>query len=79
MSGSTINGKVTTTVTLGSVSYPSPLTVAITGDVTITAYTGTGVYAPAASGTLLNHGTIVGGTGAEYPAASLVPMPALAA
>ena len=64
MSGSTISGKVTNTVTLGSANYPSPLTVAGTGNVTISAYSGIGIYGPVGSGTLINDGTVTGGVGA---------------
>ncbi len=63
MAGSTISGKVTNTVTLGSASYPSPLTVTGIGNVTISFYSGTGIYGPASSGTLINDGTVTGGVG----------------
>jgi hypothetical protein len=63
MAGSTISGTVTSTVTLGSASYPSPLTVAGTGVVAPSAYAATGVYGPAGSGTLINDGSITGGVG----------------
>jgi hypothetical protein len=57
MTGSTISGTVTTTVTLGSASYPSPLTVTSAGDVE------RGVYGPASAGILLNGGIISGAAG----------------
>jgi hypothetical protein len=63
MAGSTISGTITTTVTLGSASYPSPLTVIGTGDITVSAYAATGIYGPAGGGTLLNDGTVTGGAG----------------
>jgi hypothetical protein len=63
MAGSTISGTVTSTVTLGSVTYPSPLTVTNTGDVAVTAFSAIGIFAPAGSGTLINDGRVTGGAG----------------
>jgi Hint domain len=63
MAGSTISGTVTSTVTLDSVTYPSPLTVTSTGDVAVSAFSAIGIYAPAGSGTLINDGTVTGGAG----------------
>ena len=65
MAGSTISGTITSTVTLGSANYPSPLTITGTGDIAITSYGGAGVYGPAGSGTLINDGAIAGGKGIE--------------
>jgi hypothetical protein len=63
MVGSTINGKVTTTVTLGSASYPSPVTVTGSGDIVVSAYGAIGVYGSPGSGVLVNAGAITGGAG----------------
>lgn len=63
MSGSTIETTVTNTVTLGSASYPSPLTVTNTGDIAPSSYAATGLIAPLGSTalSLLNFGNIWGG------------------
>ena len=46
MAGSTISGTIANTVTLGSASYPSPLTVTGTGAVLVSAYGSIGVDGP---------------------------------
>jgi hypothetical protein len=69
MAGSIISGKVTNSVTLGSAGYPSPLTVAATGDVAVSANAGIGIYGPASSGTLINDGTVAGGAGSASSSA----------
>src|ERR1700733_14299639 len=66
MAGSTISSTVTSTVTLGSASYPSPLTVTATGDVASTYPAATGVFGPAGGGTLINDGTVMGAVSLEY-------------
>jgi hypothetical protein len=65
MAGSTISGKVTTTVTLGSASYPSPLTITGSGDIAVSAPSATGIDAPAGSGIVINDGTVTGGAAIE--------------
>ena len=63
MTGSTISSTVTSTVTLGSGLYPSPLTVIGSGDVAVTAFLAIGIYGPADSGSLINDGTVTGAAG----------------
>ena len=63
MTGSTISNTVTSTVTLGSALYPSPLTVTGSGDVAVTAFSAIGIFGPADSGTLINDGKVTGGAG----------------
>jgi hypothetical protein len=66
MSG-TINSLIATNVTLGSVEYPSPLTITATGTVAPPASAGSGlvgVFVPAIfSGSILNDGLVLGGAG----------------
>lgn len=68
MSGSTISTNITNTVTLGSVEYPSPLTVASTGLIEPTATGADGVVLAtfAVTNTLVNDGFIFGGPGTSY-------------
>jgi hypothetical protein len=54
---------ITTTVTLGTASYPSPLTVTATGVVAPTAAGATGVYSDLTGNSLTNFGSIQGGAG----------------
>lgn len=61
MTGSTITATVTSGVTLGSGSYPNPLTVTSTGDIAPTGDGAVGLFADVASGYVLNQGTIAGG------------------
>ncbi len=63
MAGSTISGTITSTVTIGSALYPSPLTISGTGVIAVAAYAGIGVDGPADSGTLINDGAVTGGAG----------------
>lgn len=76
MSGSTISTTVTATVTLGSSTYPSPLTVTSAGDVTpaiVSSYGAVGIYDSAASGllTLVNDGMISGSVADTFDAAGV--------
>jgi len=63
--GSTINTTVTSTVTLGSAAYLSPLTIASTGGIDVTGFGATALYVPAAltGGSILNDGHIYGANG----------------
>ncbi len=65
MSSSTIDGKVTKTVTLGQGSYGSPLTVTQTGSVAPTVAGGVGMIVPAGfkNGSITNDGHVSGGNG----------------
>jgi hypothetical protein len=63
--GSIINGTVTSTVTLGSAAYPSPLTITSAGGVRVAGFGDTGIYVPAAltGGSILNDGHVYGANG----------------
>jgi hypothetical protein len=61
---SKISNTVTTTVTLGSHGYGSPLTVTQTGAIAPTTYGATAVYSDVANGRITNDGMIQAATGA---------------
>ncbi len=63
MSGSTISTTITQTVTLGSASYPSPLTVSASGVVTPTLASAIGITATLAASYLDNLGVVIGAAG----------------
>jgi hypothetical protein len=66
MSG-TIDSYVTTSVTLGSVNYPTPLTITAYGNVSPGNDNAPGIYVPGAlNGVLLNDGLVVGGQNQFY-------------
>ncbi len=73
MSGSTIDASIVTSVTLGSPSYLSPLTITAAGTIAPASASGAGafgVYVPGAfTGSVLNDGLILGGLGAYEAAA----------
>jgi hypothetical protein len=60
--GSIINSTVTSTVTLGSAAYPSPLTITSAGGVSVAGFGYTALYVPAAltGGSILNDGHVYG-------------------
>jgi hypothetical protein len=63
--GSTIKTTVTSTVTLGSAAYLSPLTITRMGGVRVAGFGDTGIYVPAAltGGSILNDGHVYGANG----------------
>jgi hypothetical protein len=62
--GSAISSVLTSTVTLGSSAYKSPLTISNAGGVTPSAPGATGLVSSHSTNSLTNNGTIQGGTGA---------------
>jgi hypothetical protein len=62
--GSAISSVLTSTVTLGSSAYKSPLTISNAGGVTPSAAGATGLVSSHSTNSLTNNGTIQGGTGA---------------
>ena len=68
MAGSTISSHVTIGVTLGSGSYPSPLTITQAGAIAASGYSATALIATISDGYVLNAGTI-GGSGGSLGAA----------
>ncbi len=69
MTGKTITTTIAHTVTLGSASYASPLTIATTGEIAPATTGAIGIDLPsdAAFDTIVNHGQIFGGTGGYDP------------
>lgn len=63
MSGSTLSNTITLGITLGSVAYPSPLTITSTGAVQPASYAAAGLVATLSTGYVLNQGTLTGGIG----------------
>jgi hypothetical protein len=61
---SKISNTVTTTVTLGSPGYGSPLTITQTGAIAPTTYGATALYSDVANGRITNDGMILGAAGA---------------
>jgi hypothetical protein len=62
MSGSTISGTISHTVTFGTGAYTSPLTITSTGDITPSTTAAIGLVMPSSvSGSVINFGTITGG------------------
>ncbi len=66
MTGSTISTSVNQSVTLGSGTYPSPLTITSTGNVAPAVYGAGGVYGSISSDDLINFGGISGALGGKY-------------
>jgi hypothetical protein len=62
MTGSTISGTVTHSVTVGSGAYTTPLTITSTGDITPSTTAAIGLIMPSTvNGSVINFGTITGG------------------
>jgi hypothetical protein len=75
MAGSTISSLVTISVTLGSSSYPSPLTITPAGHIDPSPVIPAGLaglVATISGGYVLDHGTVAGGLGSQILVASTV-------
>jgi Ca2+-binding RTX toxin-like protein len=63
MSGTTISSNISQPVTLGSVSYTSPLTITSSGTIAPSQTGATALYGTLAGGTIVNQGTLIGAAG----------------